>query len=185
MGNITHFDQEVFLWLNAQHSPFWDVFMKVVTNKLTWIPLYLLLLYSIVSKFKLQAVGYILCILAVVLLSDQIASALFKPYFMRPRPCHDPAIASLVHLVSGCGGAYGFVSSHASTGFGIAMIVNLLPTKHLIGIKWFFLWAVVYSYSRIYVGVHYPLDVIVGGMIGLISAFMVYLLFKKTIKSEI
>lgn len=177
LDHIIRADQHIFLWLNGHHNNFWDVVMVVFTNKLTWIPLYLLLLYGIISQYKIKAVGYIICIIAVVVISDQIASTLFKPYFMRPRPCHDPMIENLVHLVSGCGGKYGFVSSHAATGFGIAMIINLLPTQKIIGVKWFFLWAFIYSYSRIYVGVHYPLDIIGGALVGVIAALSVYWIY--------
>lgn len=151
--------------------------MKVFTNKLTWIPLYLLLLYGIISQFKTKAVGYILCIIAVVILSDQIASTLFKPYFMRLRPCHDPLIENLVHLVNGCGGQYGFVSSHAATGFGVALIVNMLPTKNFKFVGWLFLWALIYSYSRIYVGVHYPLDIMGGALVGSVVALIIYWIY--------
>lgn len=185
LDHILRADQDLFLWLNGHHNHFWNVVMKVVTNKLTWIPLYLLLLYGIISQYKIKAVGYILCIIAVVVLSDQVASTLFKPYFMRPRPCHDPLIEHLVHLVNGCGGEYGFVSSHAATSFGIAMIVNLLPTKNFKLVSWLFLWASLYSYSRIYVGVHYPLDIFIGGLIGIITALLIFLLFKNLDKRGI
>ncbi|MBU1821100.1 MAG: phosphatase PAP2 family protein [Bacteroidetes bacterium] len=173
-------DQQFFLWLNGLHSPFWDVVMQGVTNKFTWIPLYVLLLYGIIRQFGKKSVGYLLAIVAVVALSDQIASGFFKPYFMRPRPCHDPALADLLHLVGNCGGAYGFISSHAATGFGIATILNLLPTRQLLGVRWLFVWAAVYSYSRIYVGVHYPLDILVGALMGSLAAGVVYILYEKT-----
>lgn len=179
LDHIVQADQEFFLWLNGMHSYFWDEVMRTITNKFTWIPMYLLLFYGIISEFKIKAIGYIACILAAVILSDQIASSLFKPYFMRPRPCHDPVIGHLVNVVSGCGGQYGFVSSHAATGFAIAMIVNLLPAKNVNAVKWLFLWASIYSYSRIYVGVHYPLDIFFGGLVGVISAILVFLVFRS------
>ncbi len=178
IDHIVHTDQELFLWLNGQHKPFWDAVMALVTNKLTWIPLYLLLVYSLIKQFKIKSIGYILSIIAVVALSDQLASTFLKPYFARPRPCHDPALESLVHLIGGCGGAYGFVSSHAATSFGIAMIFNLLPTKQLPGIRWLFVWALVYSYSRIYAGVHYPLDLAGGAVVGVLVALLVWIVFK-------
>ena len=181
LDHIIRADQNLFLWLNGHHNHFWNVVMNIVTNKLTWIPLYLLLLYGIITQFKSKAVGYILCIVSVVILSDQIASTLFKPYFMRPRPCHDPMIEHLVHLVNGCGGPYGFVSSHAATGFGIALIVNLLPTKNIYGVKWLFVWALIYSYSRIYVGVHYPLDIAIGGCLGMLAAVFVWMIYSLSV----
>ncbi len=167
LDTLIQTDQEVFLWLNGWHSPFWDAIMKGITYKFTWIPLYLLLMYAMVSTFQKKAIGMILCIIAVVALSDQVASAFLKPYFMRPRPCHDTLIGDLVQLVGNCGGAYGFVSSHAATSFGIAAAVNLLPTSTLRGASWLWAWAILYSYSRIYVGVHYPLDILGGGLVGI------------------
>lgn len=171
-------DQHMFLWLNGQHNPFWDVVMQGITYKFTWIPLYLLLMYGIVAGFKRKAVGYLLCIIAIVALSDQVASAFFKPYFMRPRPCHDTLIQSLVHVVGNCGGAYGFVSSHAATGFGIATSINILPTRTLPGARWLFGWALIYSYSRIYVGVHYPLDILGGAIIGILVALFLVNIYR-------
>ncbi len=152
--------------------------MALVTNKLSWIPLYLVLIYATIARFKTRAVGYLLSIIAVVALSDQLASTVLKPYFARPRPCHDPLIESLVHLTGGCGGAFGFVSSHAATGFGIAMIFNLLPTRSLPGIRWLFAWAFIYAYSRIYVGVHYPLDALGGASVGIVMAVLAWSIFK-------
>ncbi len=177
LEHIIHVDQELFLWLNGMQSAFWDEVMRAITNKFTWIPLYLLLLYGIIAEFRMRAIGYIACILAAVILSDQIASSFFKPYFMRPRPCHDPVIGHLVNVVTGCGGKYGFVSSHAATGFSIATTVNLLPTKRLLAVRWLFFWAFIYSYSRIHVGVHYPSDILGGALVGVISAFLMFCLY--------
>ncbi|MFB9296758.1 phosphatase PAP2 family protein [Persicitalea jodogahamensis] len=184
LDHIIQFDQNLFLWLNGHHNRYWDAVMIVITNKLTWIPLYVLLLYAIIKQFKLKAIGLILSILAVVTLSDQIASTIFKPYFMRPRPCHEPSLESLIHLVGGCGGEFGFVSSHAATSFGIALIINLLPTSRLRATRWLFLWALVYSFSRIYVGVHYPLDLLVGAVVGVLSALLIFYFYIKLNKDD-
>ena len=181
LDSLIHADQELFLWLNGQHTEFWDTVMAAVTYKYTWVPLYLLMVYSLYARFGLKAVGYFLCILVVVILADKIASGVFKPYFMRPRPCHDPVIGSLVYNLVGCGGTYGFVSSHAATGFGVAVSYNLLANSR---IKWaplFYIWAFIYSYSRIYVGVHYPLDILVGGLVGLLSAFLVVAIYRRSV----
>lgn len=183
LDSLIHADQELFLWLNGQYTEFWDTVMAAVTYKYTWAPLYLLMVYSLYARFGLKAVGYFLCILVVVILADKIASGVFKPYFMRPRPCHDPVIGSLVHNLVGCGGKYGFVSSHAATGFGIAVSYNLLANSR---IKWaplFYIWAFIYSYSRIYVGVHYPLDILVGGLVGMLSAFLVVAIYRRSVRN--
>lgn len=178
LNHLFEIDQEVFLWLNGMHNSFWDNIMLFVTNKFTWIPMYVLMLYGIVKKLGRDSIGIILAILAAVALADYIASGLFKPYFMRPRPCHDPVIGSLVHVVAGCGGPFGFVSSHASTSFAIVTSALLLPSRSIKGIKFLCLWALVYAYSRVYVGVHYPLDIVFGALIGLITGYFSYLLYR-------
>ncbi|TDB67033.1 phosphatase PAP2 family protein [Arundinibacter roseus] len=170
-------DQTLFLWLNSKHTAWTDVAMGLITNKFTWIPLYVFMIFSLWRQFGKTAAIHVLFLIGVVALSDQIASGFFKPFFMRPRPCHDPMIGSLVHLVSGCGGPFGFVSSHASTSFGLALALNLLPSKPLSWSKWLYLWAFIYSYSRIYTGVHYPLDIVGGALVGVFSALFLYFPF--------
>lgn len=183
LNSLIHADQALFLWLNGQHTPFWDGVMAAVTYKFTWVPLYVLMVYSLYVRFGPKALGYFLCIVVVVILADKIASGLFKPYFMRPRPCHDPVIGSLVYSLVGCGGKYGFVSSHAATGFGIAFSFNLLSGSRIKWAPWFYVWAIVYSYSRIYVGVHYPLDILVGGLVGVLSAFLVVAIYRLSVRN--
>ena len=177
LDSLLQADQALFLWLNGHHTPFWDSIMRAVTFKFTWIPLYLLLIYRLITEFKSKAVGYLLCIIAIVTLSDFIASGLFKPFFMRLRPCHDPTIGSLVHVLGGCGGQYGFVSSHAATGFGIATSFNLLPTCKIKGASWLYGWALLYAYSRIYVGVHYPLDILARIVVGVLTAIILVVIY--------
>jgi undecaprenyl-diphosphatase len=181
-GALNYFfelDQEFFLWLNGFHTPFWDTVMEIITNKFTWIPMYVILLYGIIKRFGKTSIGIILSILVAVALADFVASGLLKPYFMRTRPCYDPVIGSLVHLVGGCGGAYGFVSSHASTSFAIVSSVILLPSKNLRGVQWLWLWAVIYTYSRVYVGVHYPLDILGGAFIGILTGLLCSFTYHK------
>jgi undecaprenyl-diphosphatase len=183
LDSLIQADQELFLWLNGHHTPFWDAIMVAVTYKYTWIPLYVGMVYSLYARFGARAVGYFLCIVVVVIVVDKVASGLFKPYFMRPRPCHDPGIGSLVRTLVGCGGPYGFVSSHAATGYGIAVSFNLLAESRIKMAPWFLVWALVYSYSRIYVGVHYPLDIIVGGLVGIVAAFIGVGIYRLSVRN--
>ncbi|MPR36462.1 phosphatase PAP2 family protein [Salmonirosea aquatica] len=184
LDGLLQADQEFFLWLNGWHSPFWDAVMAAITYKFTWVPLYFALIYILISHFKTKAFGYLLCIIAVVALSDQIASGLFKPYFMRLRPCHDPVIGALVHLVKGCGGKYGFVSSHAATGFGIATSFNKLPFTKISHASWLYGWAFLYSYSRIYVGVHYPLDIAIGAIVGVLVGLLLVAAYRWSTRNS-
>ncbi|WP_247235147.1 phosphatase PAP2 family protein [Telluribacter sp. SYSU D00476] len=178
-------DQQLFLALNGLHTPWADRIMEFFTYKFTWIPMYLFLIYVLVREFRKQSIGILLTIIAAIGLADQIASGLFKPYFARLRPCHDPEIGSLVHVVDGCGGQYGFVSSHAATAFALALSVQVLTGGRLKGAGWLYLWAVIYSFSRIYVGVHYPADITVGALVGILSGAVCILIYKNVLQQKL
>ncbi len=184
--SIKDWDEKAFLWLNSFHSDGLDPIVLQLTQTITWIPLYLLLLYLIYRKDPKNTALVIGGVMLTILLADQVSSGLMKPYFERLRPCHDPKWEGLLHLYGRCGGLYGFVSSHAANTFGMATFLTLILRKKQKGIYWLFLYAVVVSFTRIYLGVHYPLDVFFGALIGVLSAYLswavVVLLKRKIIK---
>jgi undecaprenyl-diphosphatase len=160
-------DQDLFLWLNGHHTPLLDSLMYWITFKYTWIPLYVGLIALHVKKDWKKGLAEIAVVIIAVIIADKITSGLMKPYFVRFRPCHEPELQGLVHQVTGCGGLYGFASSHASTSFAVAaawfaFLKTRAPNTWLL-----FVWAAIYSYSRVYVGVHYPADIVIGALIGL------------------
>ncbi len=166
--SIKEIDTNLFLYLNSKHNLFFDVVMYWASHKYFWIPLYvilLLLVYKYFGKKTLLIAGFAIISFA---LSDQISTRAFKKKFLRYRPCHNMEIQSQVHVNGGCGGQYGFVSSHAANTFALAMFLGLLFKNK---IKYFalliFLWAAFVSYSRIYNGVHYPADITVGAILGM------------------
>ena len=128
----------------------------------------------------------ILGIILLIICSDQISSSVFKPLFERPRPCHNEAIKDLVYLPNGhCGGAYGFISSHSCNVFALASFITLLLKKHYKKIALvMFTWATLVAYSRIYMGVHYPGDVIAGAAVGLIIGVIIAKIAKLFIKEQ-
>lgn len=174
---IRYAEYEWFLWLNGFHSPVWDTIMFWVTYRFTWIPLYLYIIYFLFKNIRFDFVRSLLFVLISVGLADRITSGLMKPYFQRFRPCHDPTIQHIVHVVGNCGGQYGFVSSHASNSFALVLAIFILFKKHKIESKlplFLLFWAIIVSYSRIYVGVHFPTDIIVGGLIGGLIPITIY-----------
>lgn len=182
--SIVSADQELFLWLNGLHTPWLDTAMYWITYKYTWIPLYMLLIGMTIRAEGWKKGGFI--IIAVVLavaFADKVTSGFMKPYFLRLRPCHDPSIQVVMHHVTDCGGLYGFASSHASTSFALAIAWFSLLRRQVPQMAFLFLWAAVYAYSRVYVGVHYPLDILVGALVGLLVGYsfvqLYYIFFKK------
>ena len=184
--SIRDWDEKAFLWLNSFHSDGLDPIVLQLTQTITWVPLYLLLLYLIYRKDPKNMAWVIGGVMLTILLADQVSSGFMKPYFERLRPCHDPQWVGLLHSYGRCGGLYGFVSSHAANTFGMATFLTLILRKKQKGIYWLFLYALVVSYSRIYLGVHYPLDVFFGALVGVFSAYfswaVVVLLKRKIIK---
>lgn len=170
-------DESLFLWLNSFHHSFLDNVMLLITHRFTWIPLYIFLIYIIIQTFKKLSFLVLPFIILLITLSDRISSGLIKPYFQRLRPCHNHELDSFIHLVGNCGGQYGFVSSHAANTFAIGMFLYLLFNKNKYFL-WLFPWAFVVSYSRIYVGVHYPADVALGAILGLILGVLIYKLYQ-------
>lgn len=120
----------------------------------------------------------ILALIVVIILSDQAASSLMKPLFERFRPCHDPELQEQVRLVAGCGGRFGLASSHAANSFGLALFIWIALKRTYRYIWLMFIWAAFVSYSRIYLGVHYPGDILVGALAGIISAILMWRLCK-------
>jgi undecaprenyl-diphosphatase len=164
---IVEWDKKLFLALNSFHHPLLDPAMVFLSEKLVWIPLYLFLLFIILKDFRNDSWAPVLGILLTILLSDQINTNVLKPLVQRLRPTHDTSLKDLVHIVNGyTGGKFGFASSHASNTFGLATFCWLWFKGQRKWMLVLFVWAALVSYSRIYLGVHFPGDVFTGIIIG-------------------
>jgi undecaprenyl-diphosphatase len=172
---INYWDEKAFLWLNSFYLEALDPVALQLTQTITWIPLYVLLLYLIYRIDPKNTLWILGGVMLTIRLADQVSSGLMKPYFERLRPCHDPRWEGMMHVYGRCGGLYGFVSSHAANTFGLATFLTLKLGKKQKAIAWLFLYALVVSYTRIYLGVHYPLDLFFGALVGVLAAFFSWL----------
>lgn len=170
----------MFLFLNGLHVDQLDMFWYYISWKYTWIPLYLVLAVMLVKKYRWRSLPLMIFVVILMTMSDQ-GSVYFKNFFERLRPCHDPDLEGLVHLVRGhCGGTYGFVSSHATNAFALAVFMGtLLKDNYRYIYPILLVYAVLNAWSRIYLGVHYPADVIFGGLLGSAIGFGVLYLWGR------
>ncbi len=180
MEALLQFDSNLFLSLNQMHSPWWDSAMLLFTRKETWLFFYLMIILVTFRNYERKAWLVIIVMILGLIASDQV-STLLKLVTQRPRPGYDPVIGELVHIVLRKGGQYGFVSSHASNTFFILAFTAPLFRNRLSFIT-ILIWAVLISYTRIYNGNHFPLDIIGGWALGVGLGFLFYrfLIFTET-----
>lgn len=165
-------DRRLLLAINHAHTPALDALMVFASNRLVWFPAYALLIGWLIYYFRRRVLLLLPLLLAAVGLADSITSRLFKPFFARPRPCHDGSLTGLLHLPGGCGGQFGFLSSHAANSVALAVFLLLvLPAGRFRALKAGVAgWAFLLSYSRIYLGAHYTSDVLGGALVGALLA---------------
>lgn len=191
METISSIDSDLFLFLNGLHTNWLDKVMIAITQMWVWAPLYLLLIYWAVKQYGKRCWWIFLTIGIVVLCSDQLSAHVCKPLFQRLRPCYNPDFQNLIYLPKGmAGGRYGFVSSHAANTFAVAAFLTAVLHKNY---KWIgivlYLWAFISSYSRIYLGFHYPGDILCGALLGILIGLILWKVFqlivvRKVWKSE-
>lgn len=173
-------DTQVFLFFNGLHNTYWDYFMTMYSDRFIWIPFYLSFIYVMIRNFHTKVILACLAVIsAIIFISDQTTSSVLKPMVERMRPSNlENPISPMVHVVFNYrGGRFGFPSSHASNAWSMAFFAMYLVRRNKLT-AFLFGWAFLMSYSRIYLGVHYPGDLLVGTLIGFITATLCYHVFK-------
>ena len=175
METLIEYDQELFLFLNGLGTETWDGFWLVVTNKLSSIPLYALLLFFIYQKYGVKGLLITMVVVAAMITCTDQISDFFKNYIQRPRPCKLFSWEEAMRFIAPRCGRYGYFSGHATSSMATAVFAGLaLQSKYRYLIFILLFWAVFVGYSRIYVGVHYPGDVLTGMIVGGLLGFAFY-----------
>ena len=177
-------DSSILLAVNGMHSSYFDTFMWLCSRKFEWIPFYLSILYVLFRNFNWRVVLYSLVAMGVILLlTDAVSSHFIRPVVARLRPSNlDNPISEMIHIVDNHrGGRYGFPSSHASNSWGLVFFVGLLLRRRVLT-TFLACWALLLCYSRLYLGVHYPGDLLAGMLLGAVVASLVYYVFWRTTK---
>lgn len=181
---LSHLDTQILLFFNGIHSPFWDYFMSAFTGKIIWVPMYASILYILLRNFHWKVVlCYLIAIALTITFADQMCNSFIRPLVGRLRPSNpENPIANLVYIVNGRhGGGNGFPSCHAANSFGLAVFLICLFRKRWLSV-FIVLWAFTNSYTRLYLGLHYPGDLLVGAIIGGFGGWVLYTLAYRLLK---
>jgi undecaprenyl-diphosphatase len=186
MDSLLLWDQELFLWLNSLGSEPFDAFWMTVTDKRYTIGLYAILTAVMSKRLSWKNTLWMLLVITLLItFTDQVTN-LFKDGFKRLRPCHEAGLSDIMRQVKpGCGGKYGYFSGHASNSFAMATFFVVLFARHFKRLRWLFVVAALVAYSRIYIGVHYPLDVISGTCFGILGGWLFAKLYLRFIPNPI
>lgn len=180
---LIEIDEKLLLAINGCHNDYFDHFMYLFSDRWIWVPMYVVILYVVIRNFSFRKT--VVCLIAIALtitIADQVGASLIRPIVERMRPSNpDNPISDLVHIVNNHrSGRYGFPSCHAANTFGLAFFVCFLFRRRWLTVFLMF-WAVVTCYSRVYLGLHYPGDLLFGMILGFLSAVVVYFVMRKLI----
>ncbi|MGZ8550976.1 MAG: phosphatase PAP2 family protein [Chitinophagaceae bacterium] len=182
-NTIEQFDFKLFKLINIDGSvPFLNGFMLLMREALTWIPLYAFILYWTIKYNRNNSIPFIVLTLACFALTDYISASILKPHFARLRPCYNEELKGIMNSLVGCGGENSFPSSHASNHFGLATFWYFaIYSKIKKRWGWLWIWAIIIGYAQIYVGKHYPLDILAGAAFGIMSGLLCFYIYLKFI----
>lgn len=173
LDNIIQYDKDLLVFLNGLGTETWDSFWIIITNQLSWIPLYLVFAYMIFKSYGWKkGLGILLLMAVLVTFSDQF-TVFIKAYSERLRPNRDPSINEFIRILKN-NKSFSFVSGHATTSTAVTLFMHLSLKKFYPYTGLFFIWPLLFAYSRIYIGVHFPLDVTMGAILGLLIGYLFY-----------
>lgn len=181
LQKLQQWDETFFTAINSgTANPFFDILMPFLRISYVWAPLYLFIIVFLIHNYKLKGLWWIVFFLATVSMADMVGTNVFKHNFLRVRPCNTPELFPNLRLLVVCPSGYGFTSNHAANHFGMATFI-FLTFRHIFK-RWTliaFVWAGAICYAQVYVGVHYPGDILGGAALGIIFAFLTSYLFHK------
>lgn len=181
---LLRLDDSIFLLLNGLNTPYWDSVNMLLTGKWVWVPMYASLAAALVATRRIKvAAVLVVAVLLMIAITDYGIASLLRPYLGRLRPSHpENPLSVIVHNVDGYrGGTFGFPSCHGANSFALAMFMALTARRQLFG--WFiFIWAAIHSYTRLYLGVHYPGDLLVGALLGVLIGWGMWALSGKVLR---
>ena len=186
IDSLSALDSQLTVAVNAMHNPYFDQFMFLFSNKWIWVPMYAMILIILYKRYSWKAaLLFFVAIALTITITDQLCASIIRPLFERMRPAN-PAepLSQVIHVVNGYrGGPYGFPSCHAANSFALATFLTLLRRRWLFGVV-VFLWAALNAYSRLYLGVHFAGDLIVGAIIGSLVGFGLFAITARTARLQ-
>ncbi|WP_281226755.1 phosphatase PAP2 family protein [Flavobacterium aquiphilum] len=181
LEKLLSLDTQLFIYLNGLGSETYDGLWLIITKQVNWIPFFLLLLYLIYKKIGVKQTGYLLLFVAVLVLATDQITNLFKYMVQRERPCNNPEIKSIIRVVQ-VRNSFSFFSGHAANTMAVSTFLYLLFKKQFKYFGFLFLWPLIFAYSRIYLGLHYPLDILSGYLCGLITGYLMYKVYQWALR---
>src|SRR6478609_1414803 len=181
LEKIRSLDTQLFIYLNSLGSETYDGLWLIITKQVNWIPFFLLLFYLIYKKIGIKQTGYLLLFIAFLLLATDQITNLFKYTVQRVRPCNNPEINTIIRVVQ-VRTSFSFFSGHAANTMAVATFLFLIFKKQFKYLWLLFLWPLIFAYSRIYLGLHYPLDILSGYLCGFITGYLMYKAYQWAVK---
>ena len=181
LSTLLALDADLLIWIHTHlHNAFLDWLIPLLRSKWTWLPLYVFLAAFVLINYGKRGGLWILFFVFAIIVSDTISTRLIKDQVERLRPCHTQGVVEHLHMLVSCGGQYGFCSSHAANHFTMAAFIVFTLGRSFRKIRWpLWIWAALIAFAQVYVGVHYPLDVVVGAGLGLLIGWVIAWYYRR------